>query len=100
MQRWSGHVKARHFVFALRDYYYQEMEKNKQARRDREEVSTRLNVEDEWAVEYININRIQAIAEAFDDDGSGFITISEVNQFTSLRPKGWRYASLFVVFEL
>ncbi len=91
MQRWPGHVKARHFVLALRDYYYQEMEKNKRVRRDGEQVrATRLNLEDEWALEYLNINRIQAIAEAFDDDGSGFITIAEVNEFTSSRPKGWR----------
>ncbi|KAI0767749.1 hypothetical protein C8Q74DRAFT_1318273 [Fomes fomentarius] len=88
--RWPGHVKARHFVLALRDYYYQEMEKNKRARCDGEEVrATRLNFEDEWALEYIYINRIQAIAEAFDDDGSGFITIAEVNEFTCSRPKSW-----------
>ena len=40
------------------------------------------------------MNRLQSIAEAFDDDSSGFVTIAEVNQFTSSRPKDWRYVTL------
>ena len=39
------------------------------------------------------MNRLQSIAEAFDDDSSGFVTIAEVNQFTSSRPKDWRYVT-------
>lgn len=92
LQRWPGHVKARHFVLALRDYFRQQMEDKKRRLQVGEQIS-RVNVQDEWAVEYITINRLQAIAEAFDDDGSGFITIAEVNQFTSSRPKDWRYVS-------
>ena len=46
--------------------------------------------EDAWALEWINVNRLQAIAEAIDDDSSGFITISEINQFTRSRPQNWR----------
>ncbi len=48
---------------------------------------------DEWALEYINLNRLQAITEAFDDDGSGFVTIAEVNQFTASCPDDWRYVT-------
>ena len=51
--------------------------------------------EDEWALDWINLSRMQAIAEAFDDDGSGFVTVAEVNQFTASRthPKDleWRW---------
>ncbi|KAH9894903.1 hypothetical protein C8Q73DRAFT_644952 [Cubamyces lactineus] len=85
--RWRGHVKARHFVLALRDYYRQQIDVKKRARG--ENFVTCIHDDDEWALEWININRLQAIAEAFDDDASGFITIAEVNQFTSSRPKDW-----------
>ena len=46
---------------------------------------------DGWAIKYINIGRARSILEAFDDDASGFVTVSEVNKFTGLRPRDWRY---------
>ncbi|KAM5543339.1 hypothetical protein V8D89_003213 [Ganoderma adspersum] len=84
--RWSGHVKARHFVLALRDYYRQQLERHK---KDSVVSQRGVATEDQWALEWININRLQAIAEAFDDDASGFITIAEVNYFSTSRPEGW-----------
>ena len=89
VQRWPGHVKARHFVLALRDYYRQHVEDKKRKPHGEENIP-RIADDDEWALEWITINRLQAIAEAFDDDASGFITIAEVNHFTSSRPKDWR----------
>ena len=47
---------------------------------------SRVADQDERAVEWININRLQAIGQAFDDDASGFITIPEVIHFTALCP--------------
>ena len=47
---------------------------------------------DNWAVKYINIGRARGILEAFDDDASGFVTVTEVNNFTQARPLDWRYA--------
>ncbi|KAF9654056.1 hypothetical protein BDM02DRAFT_1189800 [Thelephora ganbajun] len=44
---------------------------------------------DKWALEYINVNYARTILEAFDDDASGFVTIQEVNTFTSARPLDW-----------
>ncbi|CDO75523.1 hypothetical protein BN946_scf184871.g4 [Trametes cinnabarina] len=85
--RWPGHVKARHFVYALREYYRQRFESKK--RHPGGLLTIDINNDDEWALEWININNLQAISEAFDDDASGFITIAEVNQFTSARPQGW-----------
>jgi hypothetical protein len=38
-----------------------------------------------------SVVRLQAISEAFDDDASGFITVNEVNTFTTARPLGWSY---------
>jgi hypothetical protein len=45
---------------------------------------------DAWAIKFIDVTRLQPISEAFDDDASGFITISEMNQFTGSRPPDWR----------
>ncbi|RPD54176.1 hypothetical protein L227DRAFT_580748 [Lentinus tigrinus ALCF2SS1-6] len=85
--RWPGHVKARHFVLALRDFYREQLEIKKRKIHGVEEAASRLNDQDEWALEYISLARLQAISEAVDDDASGFVTIAEVNQFTTSRPK-------------
>jgi len=45
---------------------------------------------DAWAIKYIDVMWVQPILEAFDDDASGFITVAEVNHFTSSRPADWR----------
>ena len=92
-------MKARRFVFSLRDYF--------QARFDNpghyvegppgpgeatpEAKSSTMNLKhEEWTLEYINVTRLQPIIEAFDDDASGFITVSEVNALTTSKPDKWR----------
>ena len=47
---------------------------------------------DDWALEYVSVTWLRPIMEAFDDDGSGYVTIAEINQFTDSMPKdlGWR----------
>ncbi|KAG9050085.1 hypothetical protein FS842_011409, partial [Serendipita sp. 407] len=45
--------------------------------------------DDLWTLQYISLPRVPAILEAFDDDGSGFINVVEVNEFTSSRPQDW-----------
>ncbi|KAI0644515.1 hypothetical protein C8Q79DRAFT_777424 [Trametes meyenii] len=82
--RWRGHVKARHCILALRDFYLQQTNDP-----ENPTAAAGARKDDNWAIEYINVNYVSAIAEAFDDDASGFITISEVNMFTSSRPQGW-----------
>ena len=54
-------------------------------------AARQLGQEDEWTLEHINVSRVQPIIEAFDDDASGFITVTEVNAFTTARPENWRY---------
>lgn len=49
-----------------------------------------LTSPDSWAMKYINIGRVRRILEAFDDDTSGFVTVSEVNNLTQLKPADWR----------
>ncbi|KAI0666577.1 hypothetical protein C8Q78DRAFT_1058203 [Trametes maxima] len=82
--RWRGHVKARHFVLALRDFYLQQADDPYIPR-----ATVGAYPDDKWAIEYLDVSYISALIEAFDDDASGFITINEVNRFTSSRPQGW-----------
>jgi hypothetical protein len=45
---------------------------------------------DKWALAYINAAYVQPILEAVDDDGTGFVSINEVNTFVAERPDNWR----------
>lgn len=67
---------------SLRDYY---IEKNTGE-------SGPLKGPDSWVMKYINIGRARSILETVDDDASGFVTVSEVNNFTRSRPRDWRCA--------
>ncbi|KAL7286008.1 hypothetical protein ACG7TL_001125 [Trametes sanguinea] len=89
--RWRGNVKARYFVLAVKDYCLEKLDRlnrNEQTFTDCDRP-TRITEQDEWTLEYISVTRLQAIIEAFDDDASGFITISEVNTFTASKPHDW-----------
>jgi hypothetical protein len=91
MKGWRGNVKARHFVIALRDYYLEKLTVEAEAvlGMGTSAISNSINP-DAWAIKYIDVFWVPPILEAFDDDASGFITVSEVNQFTSSRPADWR----------
>jgi len=78
---WRGSVKARQFVMALRDHFIDKWTK------PMEEGDPYKN--DEWTLVYLDASKVLAISEAFDDDASGFVTISEVNAFEMSRPEGW-----------
>jgi hypothetical protein len=45
---------------------------------------------DAWALRFITVQRVQPLIEAIDDDVSSFVTVSEINAFTSAAPQGWR----------
>ena len=111
-QGWKGSVKATHLVIALHDHfalkaaqYSHSVASNPNEPRPGEQAETvnhtktstvtigalpETPVEDMWALEYISVNRIQPLMEALDDDGSSFVTVNEVNEFTRRRPVGWR----------
>ena len=91
MEGWRGNVKARHFVLALRDYHLEKLtsEANGVLGMGMSVINNSTNP-DAWAIKYIDVMWVQPILEAFDDDASGFITVSEVNRFTSSRPADWR----------
>ncbi|KAI9464115.1 hypothetical protein BJY52DRAFT_887632 [Lactarius psammicola] len=87
---WRGNVKARHFVLALRDHYLEKLaaEAEEVPGKGAASINCPQNP-DAWAIKFIDVTRLQPILEAFDDDASGFITISEMNRFTSSRPADW-----------
>ncbi|KAG6908277.1 hypothetical protein DXG01_005483 [Tephrocybe rancida] len=109
---WKITAKARHFALALRDFYM-DRAGDKGAVHDTPQLAlsplvapnatdeagqmpqqslsaaTIKNSNDSWTTQYISISYLQSIAEAIDDDGSGFVSIREVNDFTEVRPPGW-----------
>ena len=88
-------MKARHFVLALRDHYIEKLtaEAAKGVRGVGDSSISHPRDLNAWAIKFIDVTRLQLIMEAFDDDASGFITISEMNRFTSSRPRDWRLVS-------
>ena len=83
-------MKARHFVLALRDHYLEQLAAEAEGSTGVGASTDSSRNPDAWAIKYIDVSRLQPILEAFDDDASGFITISEMNRFTSSRPAEWR----------
>jgi hypothetical protein len=78
-------------VLALQDHYVEKLASEIKGVPDMS--TTILNDStnpDAWAVNFIDVMWVQPILEAFDDDASGFITVTEVNRFTSSRPADWR----------
>ncbi|EKM48544.1 uncharacterized protein PHACADRAFT_132334, partial [Phanerochaete carnosa HHB-10118-sp] len=109
---WRSSAKARHLVMALREFYAERYADAADEgvvtlaipkSRGNTPVSPLLTTifqapsrkaigvppEDRWTLDYITILRIQPLLEAFDDDASSFVTVSEVNAFTHARPRGW-----------
>jgi len=110
-QGWKGSVKARHFVLALHDYYTDKpsnvgsetptVDRGSQGSmspspalsprppKSGNSIMFRRQ-DDKWALAYINAAYVQPILEAVDDDGTGFVSVKEVNTFVASRPDGWR----------
>ena len=44
-----------------------------------------------WLLEYLDVAHVRPIVEAMDIDGSGFISVEELNIFARSRPKQWRF---------
>jgi hypothetical protein len=80
MQGWRGHVEGHQFILALRDHYVDKMARHEH---DGSDVA-------QTALGYIDFPRLGHILEVFDDDSSGYVTVSEANKFTSSRPADWR----------
>ncbi|KAJ7291238.1 hypothetical protein C8J57DRAFT_1704891, partial [Mycena rebaudengoi] len=101
---WKGSVKANHLVMAIHDYFAQKagvalkqihdittkQGADAEKVRDIAEITkTTMPTEDMWALDYITLQHVQPLIEALDDDGSSFVSIYEINDFTTSRPEGW-----------
>ncbi|KAF8650371.1 hypothetical protein AX16_005267 [Volvariella volvacea WC 439] len=95
---WKGSVKTTRFVLAVHDYFYEKANINKdqvnpstpeekaQGVEDVAKSATSATpLKDIWALKLITIKRIQSLIEAVDEDGSEFITVTELNAFTYLK---------------
>ena len=84
-------MKATEFILALRDHFF-----DKSFSQGTHFAADIRGHPDAWAVNHINVKRLQPIMEAFDDDASGLITITEINRFTSspTRPQTWKCVGL------
>ncbi|KAI9059697.1 hypothetical protein FKP32DRAFT_1541614, partial [Trametes sanguinea] len=76
---WTGVVKGRILVHALREHYAQD---------DVSGGPTQMQGQvDKWALHYLNIAWLNPILEAIDDDTSGYISVSEINRFMQRLPQ-------------
>ncbi|CAK5270937.1 unnamed protein product [Mycena citricolor] len=93
-QRWNSSVEGRTFVLGLYDYYSEQQDSRRTAIQTSSIAAIPLigvahtGADDLWALALIsNVSRIQPILETVDDDGTGFVTIKEANEFARSRPK-------------
>ncbi|KAJ7181386.1 hypothetical protein C8R43DRAFT_1170245 [Mycena crocata] len=101
---WKGSVKANHLVMAIHDYFARKtgtiLKRIHDIATDHESDAQKVEhilgiseattpPEDMWALDHIIIQRIQPLIEALDDDGSSFVTVQELNEFTTSRPADW-----------
>lgn len=114
---WKGSVKARTFVLNLHDYYADHRNRvsdpptvdrgslssslgSPQSARMSPIPSPKKKTDDRWALAYINAAYVQSILEAVDDDGTGYISIKEVNTFVEERPAGWSLPEWFAYWAV
>lgn len=86
-------MKARLFVMTLRDHFAHKAEGSPTLTSDDKTAAVHPEHDtDGWARQYVDVKYLQPIMDAIDDDGSGHVTIAEVNRFTELLPSslGWR----------
>ncbi|KAJ3575378.1 hypothetical protein NP233_g1131 [Leucocoprinus birnbaumii] len=111
---WKGSVKARTFVLNLHDYYAEQRNQfdarasmiplptppPSSTRGSPILASPQRKADDRWALAYINAAYVQPILEAVDDDGTGYISIKEVNTFIEERPAGWSLPEWFAYWAV
>ncbi|KAJ7473108.1 hypothetical protein B0H11DRAFT_1342612 [Mycena galericulata] len=79
---WRISCKARHFVDAVHNHFAQKFGEHQQSAGEVHPDQWTLNVLSQ-VIYYPNIS------DAIDDDGSGYISVHEVNQFFKSRPTEW-----------
>ncbi|KIJ51711.1 hypothetical protein M422DRAFT_244046 [Sphaerobolus stellatus SS14] len=100
----KGSAKAQHVVLAIRDFYIEKLQQlasvdnvssvkietdDSKDVAQSSEIPKRTRVQLAEAPAVAPKDRLCPLLEALDPDCSGFITINEINEFTSARPKDW-----------
>ncbi|KAF7350881.1 Protein kinase domain-containing protein [Mycena sanguinolenta] len=110
-QGWKGSVDARGFVLAINDYYANKFHSTlspapsvawsatnsvpgsppgspimSPVLAERMYPEPVKPEDDSWALAYINVAHLQSLLDVIDTDGTGLISINEVNSFVRLRP--------------
>ncbi|CAE6469640.1 unnamed protein product [Rhizoctonia solani] len=81
--KWRNTVKSRHFVSAVQYHFERQFGRYMAAH------GGDLHP-DCWTLNYLSrIIFYPAIADAIDEDSSGYITLDELNRFFDSRPNGW-----------
>ncbi|KAJ7354079.1 hypothetical protein DFH08DRAFT_984329 [Mycena albidolilacea] len=93
-QKWGGNVKARRFALSLRYHFIEKFTMSQIPGQEDDadepdDETAQSSPNDRWALAYLGVAYLQQIAEAIDDDGAGYLSIKEVNQFAQRRPNGW-----------
>ncbi|KAF7291359.1 hypothetical protein MIND_01280400 [Mycena indigotica] len=79
---WKISCKSRHFVDAVHSHFVQRFSDHERNSGDRHG--------EEWTLYVLSqVIYYPSIADAIDDDGSGYISVHEVNHFFKSRPKEW-----------
>ncbi|KAJ7246139.1 hypothetical protein B0H12DRAFT_1126953 [Mycena haematopus] len=86
-QGWRGNVKGQNFALALNYYYTDHFQENVN---DSVKAGTIAKPHpDQWTLRYLGVPYLRQIAEAADDDGAGYISVREANEFAARRPDSW-----------
>jgi len=80
--KWRLNCKVRHFVEAVHHHFSQKFNLHQ---------STTGEIHpDSWTLNYMSkIICHPAIGDAIDEDGSGYLSVLEVDRFFQKKPKGW-----------
>ncbi|KAI0751652.1 hypothetical protein C8Q80DRAFT_590719 [Daedaleopsis nitida] len=85
--KWKSSIKSRVFVEALHVHYLREFKGHN---------SGNIHHKDAWTVEIFSRAMYHsAIGDFVDEDASGFITASEINDFCRARPQDWTIPQWF-----
>jgi hypothetical protein len=92
VQGWKGSVKSKSLVLALRDHFVEKARPLLQIEGPKTSTDStqRKDMDDMWTLQYLTVIQAQPLLEALDDDFSSYVTIAEINSFTSSRPENWR----------
>lgn len=95
-QHWRTTVKSRNFVLALHDYYADRLSGLSTTPSETNEPPERIELadvaslgQDRWCFRYLSVRCVPDISSAIDRDASGYINISEINDFLRSIPSGW-----------